>query len=150
MVQQKDDSQSHRCSMAMLNPVSQPGTCGWRCCCCCTVPSVLPLTAAMLLYCCCCCTVARYCCTLAASTHLLLFCKAKHITHFYAVCSVQCAKPITIAQLLTLALQSIKTLKPDELHVGDCQLTSLLYHCLVLCWIVNTFVHGFVQQLLFS
>ena len=133
-VQQRDDSQSHRCSMAMLNPVSQPGTCGWRCCCCCTVPSVLPLSAALLLYCTCgwrcCCTAVpvllpHNCCCSAKLQKLHTF--------------MQSAKPNTIA------------LQPDKLHgVGDCQLTALLCRCLVLCWIDNTFEHSFLQQLLFS
>ena len=74
MVQQKDDCQSHRCSMAMLNPVSQPGTCGWRCCCCC-------VAVLLFLYCSSCTTTV--CCPVAVLLQLV----AIHITHLNAVCN---------------------------------------------------------------
>ena len=98
-----------------------------------------------LLYChCllpCCCTVL-----VAGGVAVLLFLYCCHTIavvlqsyrNYTLLCNVQSAKPNTIA------------LQPDELHVGDCQLTALLCRCLVLCWIDNTFEHSFLQQLLFS
>ena len=114
MVQQKDDCQSHRCSMAMLNPVSQPGTCGWRCCCCCTVPSVLPLSAALLLYCC----------------NLWLY-----TLHTVMQCATQLCKPNTFVQLFTLALQSIKTLHCNQVNCMLVIVNWLLCSAAVWCYV---------------